>query len=173
VDPGEVGCRLQEGVPPFNKGMVEEEPSSGIFGPKGNGGPRKELAAAGRRMTRCTGIAPRKEHGLQKKGQDDLAPFGKRCWKYSECINGITGIRNQNSIQQVRLRNEKTTTIDIGAWTSGQHLLPGSGGVHMKAPYEMGSVNITKQNAESSSWMRSFKDWTLWRGRPLPNRLKR
>jgi hypothetical protein len=33
--PGEIGCRLQEGVPPCSSGMVEEEPSQGICGPHG------------------------------------------------------------------------------------------------------------------------------------------
>jgi hypothetical protein len=47
-----------------------------------NGGPRKELAVAGKMMTRCTGIAQRKEHGLQKKGQDDMSP---RTWKEYTC----------------------------------------------------------------------------------------
>jgi hypothetical protein len=136
-----------------------------------NGGPLKELAA-GRMMTRCTGIAPRKEHGLQKKAKDDMAPFGKRRWKNPECNNGITGIRNQSSKQQVRLRKERTTTNGIRAWTSGQQLLPGSGRMHMKALYEMGSLKIAKQNAGSFARMRSIKEWTLWRGRPPPKRLK-
>jgi hypothetical protein len=36
---------------------------------QGNGVPRKELAATGRRRTRCTGIAQQKEHGPQKKDE--------------------------------------------------------------------------------------------------------
>jgi hypothetical protein len=64
-----------------------------------------------------------------------------------ECNNGITGIRNQSSKQQVRLRKERTTTNGIGAW-KGQQLFLGSGGMHMKALYEMVSVKITKQNAD-------------------------
>jgi hypothetical protein len=40
-----------------------------------NCGPRHELGTAGIRiLTRCTGIAQRKEHRLQKKRQDDIAP---------------------------------------------------------------------------------------------------
>jgi hypothetical protein len=45
--------------------------------------------------------------------------------------------------------------------------------MHTKALYEMGSGKIAKQEAGSSAWMRSIKEWTLWRGRPPPKRLKR
>jgi hypothetical protein len=113
----------------------------------GNGGPWKELAAAGRRMTRCTGIAQQKEYGQQKKGQDEMAPI---------------------------TRKERTSTTNgIRAWKAGQQLLLGSGGMHMKALYEMVRVKIPKQNARSSARMWNIKDWTLWRGRPPPKWLKR
>jgi hypothetical protein len=45
--------------------------------------------------------------------------------------------------------------------------------MHMDALYEMGSVKIAKHNARSSARMWSIKEWTLWRGRPPPKRLKR
>jgi hypothetical protein len=113
---------------------------------QGNGRPQKELATASRRMTRCTGIAQEKEHGLQKKGQDKMAP---------------------------RTRKERTSiTNGIRAWKSGQQLLLGSIGMHMKALYEMVSVKIMKQNARSSARRWSIKEWTLWRGRSPPKRLK-
>jgi hypothetical protein len=38
---------------------------------KGNYGPRKELASAGRVMTRCTGVARRKGHGRKRQTKDD------------------------------------------------------------------------------------------------------
>jgi hypothetical protein len=83
---------------------------------------------------------------------------------------GSQGVRNQRSREQGRLRKERTTTNDIGAWKAGQQLLLGSGVMHMKALYEMVSA---KQSARSSARMWSIKEWTLWRGRPPPKLLKR
>jgi hypothetical protein len=65
------------------------------------------------------------------------------------------------------LRKERTTTKDIGAWTSGQQSPVGNRGTRMETRYELGSVGI------ATARMRSIKDWTLWRGRPLPKRLKK
>jgi hypothetical protein len=72
-----------------------------------------------------------------------------------------------------RTRKGRTSTTNgIGAWKSGQQLLLGSGGMHMKALYEMVSVKIVKQNAKSSARRWSIKEWTLWRGRPPLKQLK-
>jgi hypothetical protein len=141
-----------------------------------NGGPRKDLATAGKMVTRCTGIAQQKEHGLQKKGQDDMSP---RTWKECTCrlkhwkdpADGI-GIKYPGGRGPRDLRKERTTMNGIGAWKSGQQLLPGSRRMHMKALYEIVVVKIMKQNAGSSIRVRSIKDCTLWRGRPPPKRLK-
>jgi hypothetical protein len=66
------------------------------------------------------------------------------------------------------MRKERTSTKNgIGAWTSGQLLLLGSRGTQMEARYELVSVDI------ATARMRSIKEWTLWRGRPPPKRLKR
>jgi hypothetical protein len=127
-----------------------------------NGGPRKKLAAAGRMMTRFTVTAQRKEHGLQKKEQDDMSPrTGKECtcrlksWK--DPADGI-GIKYPGGRGPRDLRKERTTTNGIGVWKSGPQLLPGSGRMHMKALYEMRSVKIAKQNAGTCARMRSIKD---------------
>jgi hypothetical protein len=126
------------------------------------------------RLARRKGTFARKIQFRNKaRRRASRQPFGERRWKYPECKSGVTGIRNQSSRQQVRLRKERTTTNGIGAWKSGQQLLRGSGGMHMKALYEMVSVKIAKQNARSSARMWSIKEWTLWRGRPPPKRLKR
>jgi hypothetical protein len=71
------------------------------------------------------------------------------------------------------LSKERTTTNGIGAWTSGQKLLPGSGRMHMKALYKMVSAKIAKPNAGSFARRRKVNEWTLWRGRPSPKRLKK
>jgi hypothetical protein len=138
-----------------------------------NCGPRKEFAAAGRMMTRCTGVAQRKEHGLQKKGQDDMAP---RTWKGCTCRlkrwkdpADRMGIKDPGGREPRDLMEEITlTTNGIGAWKSGQQLLLGSRSMQMKALCEMVSVDIAKQNTRSSARMWNTMDWTLWRGRSPP-----
>jgi hypothetical protein len=59
------------------------------------------------------------------------------------------------------------TTNGIGAWTTGQQLLLGRRGLQKGARYELVSVDI------ATAMMWSIKDWTLWRCRPPPKRLKR
>jgi hypothetical protein len=136
---------------------------------QGNCGPRRELGAAGimvtlrARLARCKGTFTRKNQARNKAGRRASRQlFGKRHWKYPECKNVITGRRNQSSRQQVHLRKERTTTNGIRVWKSGQQFLLGSGGMHMKALYEMVSVKIAKQNARSSARRWSIKEWTLW-----------
>jgi hypothetical protein len=73
---------------------------------------------------------------------------------------------------QYLMKGRTWTTNGVGAWESGQQLLLESGGMCMEALYELVSVDITKQNARSSARMWNIMDWTLWRGRPPPKRLK-
>jgi hypothetical protein len=54
------------------------------------------LAAVGREMTRCAEVSRRREHGLQKKGKDDIAPripkgrtSRMKRWRGPECKIGI------------------------------------------------------------------------------------
>jgi hypothetical protein len=130
---------------------------------QGNFGPRQKLGAAGIMVTLHARLAPCKGTFAQKDPTRDSVKRGAyREWAVSERHHtkptGCQGIRNQSSKQQVCLRKEGTTMNDIGAWTSGQQLLPGSGRMHMKALYEMGSVKIAKQNAGSSARLWSIKD---------------
>jgi hypothetical protein len=69
-----------------------------------NCGSRKELAAAGRMMTRVTGVARHKGHGSKKQTKDDAGKGTqkertdeKRRRKFQECKNGISdrGMREQ------------------------------------------------------------------------------
>jgi hypothetical protein len=67
-------------------------------------GLHKEFVAAGIRTTRCAKVAQGREHGLQRQGNDDIAP---RTWKGRteenkrlkgpECKNGVRyrGLRQQ------------------------------------------------------------------------------
>jgi hypothetical protein len=144
---------------------------------QGNCGPRQELGAAGimvtlrARLERRKGTFARKDptRDYEEQGACKERAFGER---HRTKPTGSQGVRNESSRQQGRLRKERTTTNGIGAWKSGQQLLLESGGMHMKAIYEMVSLKIAKQNARSSArW--SIKEWTLWRGTPPPKRLKR
>jgi hypothetical protein len=70
-----------------------------------NGGPRQDLGAAGimvtlrAKLARRNGTFAGKNQTRNKAGRRaSRQPFGKRCWRYSECNNGI---RNQNSRQQL------------------------------------------------------------------------
>jgi hypothetical protein len=70
-----------------------------------NCGPRKEFAAAGIRMTHCAKVARGREHGLQRQGNDDIAPRTQkgrtetnRRFKGPESKNGI---RNRGREQQL------------------------------------------------------------------------
>jgi hypothetical protein len=74
---------------------------------------------------------------------------------------------NRGVKEQLRLWKKRTTTKGIGAWTLGQHVLWGSRATQKEPGYESVSVDI----ATTMTW--SIKDWTMWRGRPPPKRLKR
>jgi hypothetical protein len=65
------------------------------------------------------------------------------------------------------MKRRTSTTNGIGSWTSGQLLLLGSRGTRIEARYELISVDIV------TAMMLSIEDWTMWRGRPPPKRLKR
>jgi hypothetical protein len=67
------------------------------------------------RLARGKGTFARKNQTRNQAGRRaSRQPFGKRRWKYPECKNGITGIRNQSSRQQVRRRSERTTSRNCG-----------------------------------------------------------
>jgi hypothetical protein len=64
------------------------------------------------------------------------------------------------------------STDGAGKWSSQRPSHVEIGGTLYETRYETVSMKIAKQNAGSSARMRSIKDWTLWRGRPPPKRLK-
>jgi hypothetical protein len=109
------------------------------------------LGAARIRMILHGKVAQRKEHGLQRKGKDDVAPRtpkGCTCrmkfWKDTECK---IGIEDPDTRRQLHLKTERTSEeID-------------------KKVFEPESV---KRATRMSSGFQKVKDWTLWRGRPPP-----
>jgi hypothetical protein len=48
-----------------------------------------------------------------------------------------------------------------------------SGGTLKTTLYEIFIAKIAKQIVGTSSGLRRIRDWTLWRGRPLPKRKKK
>lgn len=134
-----------------------------------NHGPRKELAAAVGKTTRCARVAQLKvprPQGHSNEGQSvaqgrnnqNMNKFArgtrkeitniKRSWKFLDCNNGI---RNRDFGKQLRLGSRCTLKKDL---------------------YEMVGVKIAKQLAGSYVALRRVKDWTMWRGRPPPKRKK-
>jgi hypothetical protein len=93
---------------------------------QGNCGSQKEFAAAGIRTTHCAKVARGKEHGLQRQGNDDIAPRTQKGLTEEtkrlnspECKNGVRyqglrqqlqgkiGIKDPDTRRQLHLRIEK------------------------------------------------------------------
>jgi hypothetical protein len=138
---------------------------------QGNFGPLRILGAAGEMVTLRAKVARRKGTFAGENQTRDKAgrkasrqPVGLKRWmRPADRI----GIKYPGGRGPRDLRKESTTTNGIGAWTSGQQLLLGSRGAQKEARYELVSVDI------ATAMMWSIQDWTLWRGRPPPKRLKR
>jgi hypothetical protein len=80
---------------------------------RGNFGARKELAAAGRKMTCCAGVQRRKGHFVTKHSTKDnvrqefqIRRMEKRRWCGPECK---TGIQDPGKRRQMRLKIERTS----------------------------------------------------------------
>jgi hypothetical protein len=121
-----------------------------------NCGPRSKLTAAEIMMTRHAGVAwPREkfvrndctrnqtERGTAKQRKD-----GEGLWNGPKCNSGIKDPRTR---QQLRLGNERTTSM-----------------TYRKAI----RLEIVKRASRISSVFRKTQKWTLWRGRPPPKRKK-
>jgi hypothetical protein len=117
---------------------------------QGNCGQRKELTAAGKKVTRCGG--QNKDNGAPRSPKGRT--FGKRRWKGPECNNGISDrdlrqqLRGSKRIQDLGggrplcLKRKRTTTDGIGRWSSGQRAPLGSGEALEKNLYEISGSKI-------------------------------
>jgi hypothetical protein len=117
-----------------------------------NHGPRQELGAARiRMMTLHEKVAQQKEHGLQKKGKDNVAPrIPKGCtcrMKRRKDPADKIGIEDPDTRRQLRLK--------IG-----------------RNRQEGFRTEVMKRATGMSNGLQKFKDWTLWRGRP-PSKWKK
>jgi hypothetical protein len=81
--------------------------------------PRKEVTAAGRKVTRCAG------HRRKEQNKDDVAPrsprggtFDTKLWRSPECKKGI---RSRDIEESLHLRKGRTTVNSNGGWSKRQH----------------------------------------------------
>jgi hypothetical protein len=123
---------------------------------KGNYGPSKTLTVEGRRTTSRATVAWQSENVVRKdcvrdQTEQETAKGRKDggLWNGRKCNSGIKDHRTR---QQLRLGNEKTTSM-----------------IYRKAI----RLEIVKRTLRISSVVRKIRKWTLWRGRPPPKRKKR
>jgi hypothetical protein len=140
-------------------------------------GLRKEVTAAGKRITRSAGVARRKSNFVKKYPTRDIVEQeipkrrtekNKR-WKGSECENGV---RDRGLKQQVRgnKQTKNPTTNNIEGWNAGEPTPLGSGGTCKKDIRDIFREKIMEHVVGISSGLRRRKKWILWRGRPPPKR---
>jgi hypothetical protein len=86
-------------------------------------------------------------------------------------LEGITGIRNQGSRQQLCLRKERTTSNCIREHSKKQEPRLVSRTTLGRTFRKTVELEVTKQIAGTSINLQKMSDWTLWRGRsPLKRR---
>jgi hypothetical protein len=66
----------------------------------------------------------------------------------------------------------KKTTDGIEGWSSQWPSHGEDGGTLCKTRYEITSLKIAEQMVGVTLHHQKVKEWTLWRGRPLPNQKK-
>jgi hypothetical protein len=131
-----------------------------------NFGPRKELTTAGIRTTHCAQVIRRKrrshegpsvEQGTGKNQTRDKFARGTRngqTLRRGQPMRqeGTNATRNRGFSEQLRFRNERTTS-GVYSMTIG--------------------LEIVKQAKGVSGGLRRIRIWTLWRGKPPPKRKKK
>jgi hypothetical protein len=121
-----------------------------------NCGPRKDVTAAGKKVTRCAGHRGKRNISLYTWKSPKGGTFENRCRKGPQCNTGI-----------------KNPTINsIERWSPGERAFLGSGETRKKDIYEILREKIMKHVVETSSGLQQMRNWTLWRGRPPPKRKK-
>jgi hypothetical protein len=98
---------------------------------QGNFGPWQELGAAGVMVTLHAKLARWKGTFITKNWFWATVTRGTQIARMLQ--EGKMNMKDPGSRGPRDLRKERTTTNGIGAWTSGQKLLLGSGRMHMKA----------------------------------------
>jgi hypothetical protein len=155
---------------------------------QGNCGPRQKLGAAGEMVTLRARLARRKgtfimkdltRNQVEQEVPKEQTPE-KRLWKDPKGINDISdrGMRQQllkkpgGRWPRYLMKRGTRATDGVRGWSSQRPSHVEGGGTLYETQYETVGMKIAKQMAGSSARKRSIKDWTLWRGRPPPKRLK-
>jgi hypothetical protein len=148
---------------------------------RGDRGSRKKLAATCRKASRRATVAwlkrnvfrkfwthgncgLRKEVTASRKKFAQRSPTGgafeSRCRRGPECSNGIRD-RGRRRLKDPSTRGQLRLKIK---WTSEQ--------TDRKIFYRILREKIPKQVVETSSSLQQMRNWTLWRGPPLPKQKK-
>jgi hypothetical protein len=105
---------------------------------------------------------------MEKADQVSMGTSKRQTFRKRQQVKpkGITGIRNQGSRQQLRLRKEKTTGNGIRGWCRRQEPHLGSRTTFNKTFMKTVVLEIAKQTVGTSIRWQKMRDWTLWRGQP-------
>jgi hypothetical protein len=100
-------------------------------------------------LTRRVIPAPREVHSRQGRGKDNVAREAPEGQTRPVCNSGI---KDRGARRQLRLRKQRTSD---------------------RIFRKTGELEIDKRVVGFSIGLRKVRDWTWWRGRPLPKRKKR
>jgi hypothetical protein len=166
--PEEVECRLQKGVPSCSTGTAKRNILREIR-TQGNCGPRKELAAAGRRMTCCANVAQQRRCRLREcSHQGPSAEQGRR--KNQIRNKSVRGNRKERSLGR---RQQAQQGCNKGIRKGNlKDLRLGSAGNTIEAFKKTTGLENARRIATSTVVLRTIKNWALERDWPPPKRLK-
>jgi hypothetical protein len=153
-----------------------------------NGAPQNELAVACRKMLRRATVARRMRdifrHNTTHRAtvarlrKDTLAPNMTRRAKvarHKENTVKRNGIRNnvaRKTLKGRRLQVEPEGSIGVNDEETRRRLHPGNERTASRTLGKTLELDIRQRAVEIPSGLENIKNWTLWRGRPLPKRKK-
>jgi hypothetical protein len=136
-----------------------------------NCGPRKELAATGRKMTHCAEVAQPKGCGLQ--GRSHEGPSVEQGRRKNQTRNTFArGTRKGRTRAKRQLMRQEGTNLtrnrdfEAQLWLGCERTSSGS---YRKTI----GLEIVKRSVGVSSGWRKIRNWTLWKSRPPPKRKKK
>jgi hypothetical protein len=132
-----------------------------------NYGPRKELAAGGRKMTHCAKVAQRKGRGLQ--GRSHEGPSVEQGRKNQTRNKFARGTQRGRTLGMRQLMRQEGTN-GTGNQDFEEQLRLGSERTAREFDRMAFGLEFVKQATGMSSGLRNMRNWTLWRARPPPTR---
>jgi hypothetical protein len=139
---------------------------------QGSGGSQKKLTAARRGITHCAVLAQRKGSCRHGQGKDKAVPRTQKGWTFRTRHwmkpEGINGIRNQGSRQQLHLRKDRTTGNGVIGWSRRKDPHLGSRTTFGRIFRKTVELEIAKQIVGTSIRLWKMSIRTLWRGQPSP-----